>query len=440
MSDLTLGLGVLLAGAILTYLLHHMPWAAALASAAVLVACFILSAKASDGGMTLYGLQLAVDILSRAFLLILFATTAFLALGSGHNQHVAYHGVLLATVAVLTGSILAQDTRLAVILLGAATGVGMLFVQRGERRAGLAGVYSLFPVPVGVIALLIAFWATEIFMLNPDQVMLPQISMMAAYVGLVCLLGVSPLGVGLLSLANVTAPGVISGFLISRDIGGIYLLLRILASYPLLLEGAGALAWIRTGGLLLSAAGLLAAVVRQPSRLVGISGVADLGIVLLCLAAGTAEGATLALFHLIVRSAALVIIEAGRGLVGHEKHNRIAEMGLLVGGLTAGGLPLTAGFVARQFVYNHLAGDKTICLVMLLIASAITCLSWLWVVFVGLKRDKIREVSPRSSIMMAGVVIVLVGLIVLLSVQPNILLKTLTEAACACARMLSSSD
>ncbi|MBC7262735.1 MAG: hypothetical protein H5T64_00075 [Chloroflexi bacterium] len=426
MSDLVLGLGVLLATAILAYLLHRIPWAAALLSAIALVACFILSARVSDENMALYGLQLSVNTLSRAFLLILFGAAAFLALGAGHDQHIAYHGVLLATVAVLAGSILVQDIRLAVILLGVATAVSMLMVQRGGRRAGLAGVYSLLPVPPGVIALLAAFWAAEVFALNPDQLKLPRISTMAAYVGLACLLGVSPLGTGLLSLADVTSPGAITGFLLTRDIGMIYLFLRILALSSLSLEEANALIWM--GGLLLSAVSLLASVVRQPGRLVGLSGITDLGVVLLCLAAGTAEGATLAFFHLIVRSAAMALIEAGRGLVGHKKYTTIAKMGLLVGGLTAGGLPLTAGFVARRFIYNRLAGGEKIWLGMLLIASAVTCLAWLWIVFVGLEGEGQGEVPARSTMVMAGAVIALVGLIALLSLQPKILLKPLAGA------------
>jgi NADH-quinone oxidoreductase subunit N len=116
----------------------------------------------------------------------------------------------------------------------------------------------------------------------------------------------------------------------------------------------------------------------------------DLGVGLVALALANDTGLTIALFLIPTRAVGLLL--AGASLAVFRRRGEgtsfskmrevgrrlpLATTGLLVGGLSLSGFPLTAGFVARWALLGQLAPTGDLWMWALLISSVSAVLGWL---------------------------------------------------------------
>jgi len=123
------------------------------------------------------------------------------------------------------------------------------------------------------------------------------------------------------------------------------------------------------GGALTCIAGSLMAVAqRAVNRALAYTALADMGIVLLGLGAGAQTSAAAATLHLAYRGFAIAAVSMALGMLreyfGGDELDRlngamrsapVTIIGIVIGGLSLGGLPLTAGFTTRLLIYRALA-------------------------------------------------------------------------------------
>lgn len=117
-------------------------------------------------------------------------------------------------------------------------------------------------------------------------------------------------------------------------------------------------------------AGLLAIPQRAISRALAYAALADLGIVLVGVGIGGQASTRAAILHLAYRGIGIAAASMAVGSLRHcldssdLEHLRgalrrapLAAIGMIVGGLSVAGLPLTAGFTTRIALYRALAAE-----------------------------------------------------------------------------------
>jgi formate hydrogenlyase subunit 3/multisubunit Na+/H+ antiporter MnhD subunit len=151
------------------------------------------------------------------------------------------------------------------------------------------------------------------------------------------------------------------------------LMLSLLQSYPWLSEDPQVFGLLRLGGLLMATVGgLLAFAQRDFSRLLGYAVLSDMGVTLVALGMASSSALTAALLQVAHRSVGLMLTTMGLAVVcrcagddsfanlaGVAKRLPLSTAGLVVGGLSLAGMPLTAGFPSRWVIYRLLSGYHT---------------------------------------------------------------------------------
>jgi len=298
----------------------------------------------------------------------------------------------------------------------------------------MTGLRMLTIVVFSSLLILIASWALEQRAASPENVTLATVSGLTLTLGYALQLAIVPFHVWILPLHRQGRPLAIT------TLGVVYAIVALLRLHSLFqtsmwLGGSEFFAALLFGGGIITYLGgcVMAAPQRSYSGVLGYAALADFGLVLMGVAAGTALAAARATLHLAYRGLAIVAMSMGIATVRHLRGDdavgslrgafRQAPMsflGIIVGGLSLAGFPGTAGFTTRLSLYESLTAHHS----TLLIAMVICGLGPLW----GFMRCFTAALSPslepldRHEPWFAGAFAALVGLALgILGFLPSIL-------------------
>jgi multicomponent Na+:H+ antiporter subunit D len=219
---------------------------------------------------------------------------------------------------------------------------------------------------------LLAAWRIDQYQLGGDWPSTSYLQQTTLLVGLgfALWLAVVPFHNWLTTTAAEASPPAAAFVLITFPIVAFSILMRTLADWPWLLESSP-LAWVMVlaGVLTAFVGGVLASVQRGFSLLLGYAALYDLGCTLAVLGVGGEAAVITVLVSLTVRAVALTLIAACLSAIrlqtaydgfaeiaGLARRLPAATAGLLIGGLTLAGVPLTVGFPLRWQLLQSIAG------------------------------------------------------------------------------------
>jgi formate hydrogenlyase subunit 3/multisubunit Na+/H+ antiporter MnhD subunit len=279
----------------------------------------------------------------------------------------------LIILSLLGAAVMIRHFLFAVLFFWIASIVVVFIIQdesQGPKRGALQYlVMASLPIP----PLLITPWLIDLQAVNPDNLALLRYATVLLAIGFAILLGVVPFH-GWVSALAVDAPPMVAAFVLTVTNAVVLLLmLSLLQSYPWLSEDPQVFGLLRLGGLLMATVGgLLAFAQRDFSRLLGYAVLSDMGVTLVALGMASSSALTAALLQVAHRSVGLMLTTMGLAVVcrcagddsfanlaGVAKRLPLSTAGLVVGGLSLAGMPLTAGFPSRWVIYRLLSGYHT---------------------------------------------------------------------------------
>lgn len=276
--------------------------------------------------------------------------------------------VTLGVAALFTLATALRNVALSSLLLEAGM-IGAVILAPSDRPgAALGGMRSLVLVALAGPLLLVAAWALETYAGQPGNIQLVQLAGVTLTIGFGIALGVVPWHIwqpALYQHGRILAIAMLSVVLPANLLLHLGNILKA-ATWPG--EQPFTLGILLAGGLATSIAGsLLASTQRSVGRALAYVAMADFGMVLLGLGLGTEESSRAALLHMGYRGLGVCAAAMGAGLLQHVlgddsqdvlrgafRRAPAAMLGVMVGGLSLVGMPLTAGFTTRLSVYTAL--------------------------------------------------------------------------------------
>jgi len=335
--------------------------------------------------VTFFGRELVLEQSDRIAMAFLFLTAAgifFLA------WRVESHSLLLpmglGLLSLLSGALLIRPLIYAALLIEIAAALSVFALQTEGGAPTRGGLRYLSFVTLALPGLLVTHWLLERYVLTPNDTRLLSTSAALLALSFALLLGVVPFHTWVSAVTGDSVP-LAGAFVLTIGNGAVwFLLLDFLETYPWIrghprfesLTSAAGLAMVLVGG-------LLAPSQRRLGPLIGYAALVDSGAALIALGMNSRLGLTLALLSLLVRPFGLVLMSAGlSGLRvrsgGDDDFEALRGLGwrapwstaaLVFGGLSAAGLPVSAGFTWRWALCRALAPSNPGTALLLLLAG-----------------------------------------------------------------------
>ncbi len=350
---------------------------------AALVALFLawLTGHLSTGlVLTLLGRPIEMDRLSQVTLVLVFMLSAvlFLVLSFSpsfsarsiggklqEGERRIFYPVGLATLGLFGAASLSRHLGITAILIEVAA-ILTVFVIQGERLDSVrAALRFLIMISLATPLFLLAAWRIDLYQLS-GVARSPEQTVLFVGFGFALWLGVVPFHGWLTATAAESSPTTAAFVLITFPIIAFSTFIHLLADLPWLVESTPLVRAMLVAGVSTAVVGgLLAAVQRSFSHLMGYTALYDLGCTLTLLGLGGRAAVITILVALIVRGVGLTLIAAGIStlrtyvisdgftrLGGLMRRLPVATAGVLVGGLTLAGVPFTAGFATHWQLYH----------------------------------------------------------------------------------------
>ena len=450
---------------LVTGLLRRRLIAAAIVSAtgAAVIALFVLGAPI-ESPLSIMGLNLKLSatwsVLGRSFTLdqgarpavgFLYLSGAFL-FGGGWavnpNRYFFPAGVL--SLALVAGSLLIQPFVFAAVFLELTAMAAVLILATVEYPAQRGGLRLLSLYTLAMMAILLSGWMLSIAGVTTATPELARQISLLLVLGFAVLMAVPPFHLWLPAAAEEANPYALSFVTVILQSAGLFFLLRFLDTYPWLRQTPGLFGGLRVAGMAMVGFGGFAALSQRSfSKLMAYALVADFGVTLLAVGAGTPAGYQLALGLSAVRVIGLGVWSLGlaviRGQTGRDDQEALAGAGYrfplaaaasIVGVLSIAGLPLTAGFPARWALLSAIAPNHTIAaatVVASILISSSGAIRWIGVLFRTVP-FKAGESPGRSVRLILGSGI---GLCILFGVFPQLLFPWVVLAASGLANLMN---
>lgn len=284
----------------------------------------------------------------------------------------------LIILSLVGAAVMIRHFLFAVLFLWIASIVAVFIIQ-GDRQGPRRGALQyLVMVSLAIPPLLITPWLIDLQAVNLDNLALLRYATVLLAIGFAILLAVVPFH-GWVSAVAVDAPPMVAAFVFTvANAVVLLLMLNLLQSYPWLSEDPQVFRLLRLGGLLMATVGgLLAFAQRDFSRLLGYAVLSDMGCTLVALGTASPSALAAALLQVTHRSVGLMLTAMGLAVVRHRtgsdsfvdpstgsghrlggvaRHLPLSTAGLVLGGLSLAGMPLTAGFPSRWAIYRLLSG------------------------------------------------------------------------------------
>jgi len=399
--------------------------AASLASATALVMASLCLRLPLDRPVSVFGWEVALAepmmVLGREFALelaggftlgfiCLVATIAFL-FAWRLSPNDLFFPLGLIILSLLGAAVMIRHFLFAVLFLWIASIIAVFIIQgnglapslrRGSGQTiglragpGRGVLRYLVMVSLAIPPLLIAPWLIELQVVNPDNLALLRYATVLLAIGFAILLAVVPFH-GWVSAVAADAPPVVAAFVLTVTNAVVLLLmLGLLQSHSWLSGDPQVFRLLRLGGLLTAVVGgLLAFAQRDFGRLLGYAVLSDMGCTLVALGVASPAALTAALLQVAHRAVGLMLAAMGLAVIRHragsdsfappsfppiggdERRGGVARRwplsvaGLVLGGLSLAGMPLTAGFPGRWAIYR-LFSAPGLALVLLLSGAGV---------------------------------------------------------------------
>lgn len=331
------------------------------------------------------GFVLQITPASQALLVFLLATGAatFLLAWRTYQGRTLYpFGLALLGLWIVTATM--QPLTLAPFVLSLASILAVFLIQAG-KAGSTRGAWRqmLFPT-LAVPLFLVAAWYIDQAPLNPDDATPYRIASWLLIAGFLLLLQPAPLHVAVSSLANHAPPVVASFLWTGGQATTLFLLQRVLITYPWLASTMDSSSWLLWAGVLTAAlGGLLAATQNSLGAFAGYAGVYDYGVLLVAMALRNTAGVPVTIWLLLTRTMALLTVATGAAIIRHhmqsDRLDRIrgaisrlpgAVCALLSGGFALAGMPLTVQFASR-WALLQLVAENDVRWSLLLVLGAV---------------------------------------------------------------------
>ncbi|MGA9351685.1 MAG: proton-conducting transporter membrane subunit [Anaerolineae bacterium] len=275
----------------------------------------------------------------------------------------------LVILSLLGAAVMVRLFLFAVLFLWIASLVAVLIIQGERQGSGRGALRYLVMVSLAIPPLLIAPWLIDLQAVNPDNLALLHYAAVLLAVGFAILLAVVPFH-GWVSAVAIDAPPVVAAFLFTVTNAVVLLLmLNLFQSYPWLSEDPQVFGLLRLGGLLMAVVGGLLAFAQQDfGHLLGYAVLSDMGCTLVALGVASPAALTAALLQVTHRSVGLMLTAMGLAVMRHHagsdsfadlagvaRRLPLSTAGLVLGGLSLAGMPLTVGFPSRWAIYRLLS-------------------------------------------------------------------------------------
>lgn len=321
---------------------------------------FILGQEVAFGRpVVILGQTLQLEPEGKLWLGFIFGLAAILYLIAWRvSQGRSFFPFSLAILALYALTILLQFFPLAILVFAVSAALAVFIIQAGQLKSVQGAQRYLLVSLLAVPFLLAAGWLVDPSAADAQKAEMIRRALVPAALGLGLLLAVFPFGTWMPALA-ADAPPIVTAFLFTAGQAmALFLAFTFFRDNPLVMRDPVMATVIQLAGLVMAASGgVMAAVQRDFGRFLGYAALSNLGILLLALVAGGSQGATLALLHGVGRSVSITLLAAALAILHHwAGTDRFAELwgmarrlpivtlGLILGGLSLAGFPLTAGF------------------------------------------------------------------------------------------------
>ena len=400
--------------------------------------------------VTFFGRELVLEQADRmAMAFIFFAAAGIFFLAWRFAQHSLLLPMGLALLSLLSGALLIRPLIYAALLVEIAAALSVFALQAEQKPSTRGGLRYLTFTTLALPGLLVTHWLLERYALTPDETALLSTAASLLALSFALLLGIVPFHTWVPAVASDSVP-LGGAFVLTIENGAVwFLLLDFLETYPWLsrhprfgsLIGAAGLAMAVVGG-------LLAPAQRRLGPLVGYAALVDTGAALIALGMNSRLGLTLALLSLLVRPLGLILMSAGLSgfrvcsggtgaidsLRGLGRQAPWSTAALVFGGLSAAGLPVSAGFVWRWALCRALARSSPgTALVVLLAGLGVIVGVWRGLsALLARPRPEDQSVvslGPSDGWLTAGVVAVAILACVGLGLFPQVLAPLAAQIA-----------
>jgi len=413
--------------------------AASLASAAALIMARLCLGLPFDRPVSALGWEVVLGepmmVLGREFALelaggftlgfiCLIATIAFL-FAWRVPQGSLFLSLGLIILSLLAAAVTIRHFLFAVLFLWIASIIAVFIIQGDRQGPGRGALRYLVMVSLAIPLLLVTPWLIDLQALNPDNLALLRYAAFLLAVGFAILLAVVPFH-GWVSAVAADAPPVVTAFVLTVTNAVVLLLmLNLLQSYPWLSEDPRVFSVLRLGGLLMAAVGgLLAFAQRDFGHLMGYAVLSDMGCTLVALGTASPAALTAALLQVAHRSVGLMLTAMGLAVMRHRagsdsfanlagaaRRLPLSTAGLILGGLSLAGMPLTAGFPSRWAIYR-LFSSPDLALAMLLSGAGVAFgyLRGLSVLLDPSSEPKVKREPFMASLIILGMIVLFLWL------------------------------
>jgi len=373
----------------LVYFLRRRVWGGLLAAVVAFWAANAMS-QLSPGPVTEFlGRALNLNQFSQAVLTLLFLNSALLFLisamtpsfieekskrillgkltpkahgGVQGEEGRTFYPVTLAVLALCVVAVLFRHLGIIAMIMQAAAILTVFIIQGGRLVSVRAALRFLLLISLATPMFLLAAWQIDAY--QSKQILLISAADWQRIMGLIGLgftiwLAVVPFHSWLTTIATDCYPPSATFVLLTFPMVALAVLVNLLADFPYPLDPTQLTPIILLAGIFTAVVGGgLASIQRGFSQLMGYAALYDLGSLVVILAVG--HSPNLILVSFIGRALALILLAASTSamrsrhahdgfaeLRGIAPKMPIASLGLLLGGLTLAGAPLTAGFISH---------------------------------------------------------------------------------------------
>lgn len=332
-----------------------------LAMAAMLAMAILCETPETPQSIVFLGRALTVskqESLALAFCsLILFWVTLY---GYRLQRDAFQYALALLGMAFFTASTVMRNAVIASLLLQLGIVSTTMLIPSGRPSSAMTASRSLVMLALSGPLMLVAAWTAESQGAAASP-LVARLGSIALALGFGIALGVIPFHIWLPPLLTDSSPIAVLMFGVVLSTVVLLRLVNMLqlAAWP---GGSGFAEnlLLYSGLATVCVAGLAAPAQRSGGRILAFAAIADLGFVMLGVGTGTPASLGAAIWHLVARGIGFATTAMALGILRHVaggddserltgaiRRAPLAVTGLIVGGLSLSGLPLTAGYAGR---------------------------------------------------------------------------------------------
>jgi formate hydrogenlyase subunit 3/multisubunit Na+/H+ antiporter MnhD subunit len=452
----------------IVFMLRRRLAGALLAAFIALLVTWLIVRLPTGATSNILGRAIQLDQLARITLSLLFAATAILfltlALPPFRNQRQElatiqgrrigqeariFYPAALVILALFVAASLSRNLGITAIFVELAAIIAVFVIQTERLESTRAALRFLILITLATPLFLLAAWRIDIYQLTGGLPSAGHVEQTALFVGLgfAIWVAVIPFHGWLTSTAAEASAPMAAFVLISFPLVTVATLLHLLIDLPWLVESNFLVkAMIIAGVFTAFIAGVLASVQRGFGELLGFAALYSLGCVVALVGVGGQAALLTTVTSLSVRTLALLLIAASTltlqlqvpsdgfaQIRGTAYKMPVATAGLVIGGLTLAGAPLTAGFAPYWQLLRSMADVDLVWLVLLVVGGLGVTIGYLRGVQAALSYERYEgsqaAVGKQVSIGEPWPLLIIIALLgitsVVLGFNPSLLIDSL---------------